>query len=331
MPAKTPEHIVEAAVALYAGGQTSHEAGLAFGISASIVLKGAKERGLIRTISEAKKLAHKRNPPPLPQIDHNKIYRSSDDTHKKCAACEQLLPATTDYFYRRKRDNGRTYFSSSCKPCITAERAEYRRLNPDKAKEANKKSWLRNGHKYSKQKALSLLFCPETKEKRQEAHRSWLDKNKDHMIIYRQARYAEYKDEIKERNRRWVDNNQSKVRAYRTNRKARAKNAEGSFSHDDVARLIESQNGTCYWCKKELDDYHVDHFVPLKCGGSNWPSNLVVACPTCNMSRGTKPAEEFKKYLATITDNADQIEERRAYMREAMRKHRAKKKANASA
>lgn len=326
MPAKIPADIIERAVALYISGYSSIEAGHAVGVSASVVAEAVRGRGLIRTISESKKLAYKRHPPALTQVDHNKIYIKSSEVERTCASCGKLLPATTEHFYRRKRDNGRSYLSSSCKPCVRADRADYRRSHPEKTKETSRKSRAKNGHKHYKQKALSLLFVPEVREKNRERNRRWLDKNKDHVIIYRQAHRAENKDAIKKRNKRWYENNQSKVRASRANRKARKKLAEGSFSQRDIELKIEAQNGQCYWCKIDLHDYHIDHFIPLKKGGSNWPSNIVVACPTCNVSRGAKSAEEFHEYLEFIKNNAEQIDARRAYMREAMRKHRAKKK-----
>jgi 5-methylcytosine-specific restriction endonuclease McrA len=41
------------------------------------------------------------------------------------------------------------------------------------------------------------------------------------------------------------------------------------------------------------DKYHVDHLVPLAKGGHNNPSNLVIACPHCNDSKGAKLPHEF--------------------------------------
>jgi 5-methylcytosine-specific restriction endonuclease McrA len=39
--------------------------------------------------------------------------------------------------------------------------------------------------------------------------------------------------------------------------------------------------------------YHVDHRVPLSRGDSNDISNIVLACPHCNLSKGAKLPEDF--------------------------------------
>jgi 5-methylcytosine-specific restriction endonuclease McrA len=43
------------------------------------------------------------------------------------------------------------------------------------------------------------------------------------------------------------------------------------------------------------DTYHVDHVVPLVRGGSDDPSNLVIACVPCNLSKGDKLPHEWKR------------------------------------
>lgn len=85
-----------------------------------------------------------------------------------------------------------------------------------------------------------------------------------------------------------------KRRAGRRQRRAREYDAPGSYTDSDVQAQYARQRGRCYWqtsesCKarggKLGDDYQPDHVVPLILGGSNWPSNLVVSCSTCNYSK----------------------------------------------
>jgi 5-methylcytosine-specific restriction endonuclease McrA len=40
--------------------------------------------------------------------------------------------------------------------------------------------------------------------------------------------------------------------------------------------------------------YHVDHKQPVSRGGSNWPENLAVTCPTCNLRKSDKTEAEFR-------------------------------------
>lgn len=44
----------------------------------------------------------------------------------------------------------------------------------------------------------------------------------------------------------------------------------------------------CAWCGTHWrEDFHIDHVVAVSRGGSNDLSNLVAACSTCNLSKGS--------------------------------------------
>ncbi|HMN15956.1 MAG TPA: HNH endonuclease signature motif containing protein [Bellilinea sp.] len=74
--------------------------------------------------------------------------------------------------------------------------------------------------------------------------------------------------------------------------------APGSFTKEDISLAYESQKGKCWYCQCELNGtYHVDHRIPLSRGGSNDPANLVLACPSCNMSKGNKFPHEWNGRL----------------------------------
>lgn len=203
--------------------------------------------------------------------------------------------------------------------------AEYRAENPDKARESSKRSREKNGHKYAYQKSLRLLFDDEHRESTAEKNKAWRVENEDVLKIKRLAYIAENPDLIREQRRRYQENNKESRRILYANNKAKRRGAEGKFTKDDIARIFSEQDGACYWCGCSLaDGYHVDHFIPVAKGGTNWPDNLVLACPVCNTSRGAKSAEEFREYLAFIAENLPEIEKRRAYVREKMREFRAR-------
>lgn len=89
-----------------------------------------------------------------------------------------------------------------------------------------------------------------------------------------------------------------KLREYSLNRVARIRNAEGTHTTDDIALILEEQNFTCPYCLASLaDGYHVDHYIPLSLGGSNWPDNLQCLCPTCNTRKGAKLPYDWHKEL----------------------------------
>jgi len=52
----------------------------------------------------------------------------------------------------------------------------------------------------------------------------------------------------------------------------------------------EDKKLRCYLCGKmiKMGHRHVDHIIPLSEGGAHRPSNLAVACDSCNDSKGSK-------------------------------------------
>lgn len=84
-------------------------------------------------------------------------------------------------------------------------------------------------------------------------------------------------------------NDRAVKKANKANRRARMAAAEGSTSGADIAALFERQKARCADCKKSIrGGYHADHITPLARGGSNWPRNIQLLCPTCNARKGAK-------------------------------------------
>ena len=60
-------------------------------------------------------------------------------------------------------------------------------------------------------------------------------------------------------------------------------------------RAKEASKVRCYLCKKLIPKghRHVDHIMPLSKGGKHRPSNLAVACDTCNQVKNDRSPEEM--------------------------------------
>lgn len=86
-------------------------------------------------------------------------------------------------------------------------------------------------------------------------------------------------------------------------RRARKRGAEGSFTNDELIAQAGRQKHRCYWNKAHRlgpvphVDYHPDHVMPLALGGSDYISNIVAACPLCNLKKGAKHPMEFAGVL----------------------------------
>jgi 5-methylcytosine-specific restriction endonuclease McrA len=65
---------------------------------------------------------------------------------------------------------------------------------------------------------------------------------------------------------------------------------KGQFSKADVLKLFVDQRGICACgCGESLyKGYHVDHIVALSRGGTNWPDNLQLLTPLCNLKKGAR-------------------------------------------
>jgi 5-methylcytosine-specific restriction endonuclease McrA len=77
--------------------------------------------------------------------------------------------------------------------------------------------------------------------------------------------------------------------------------AEGSHTPDEIKELIRRQKGRCAYCSKSIrKGYHVDHVIPLARGGSNWITNIAMACARCNTSKGATDPIVFAQRLGRL-------------------------------
>lgn len=109
---------------------------------------------------------------------------------------------------------------------------------------------------------------------------------------------AAHREEVNARTAAYHAAHPEQNRAHTRNRRARLRCAPGTHTAADVAAQYLRQHGRCYWCgAKVAKEYHVDHVFPVTKGGSNGPDNLVVTCPTCNLSKAARLPHEFSDRL----------------------------------
>lgn len=130
---------------------------------------------------------------------------------------------------------------------------------------------------------------------------------------------AENTDEANRRLRDWRKANPEKRRAQEARYRAahpeyipakhgarRLRVASGNFSKTDLEYVKNSQwfgGLLCYYCGCNIDDgYHVEHVHPLSRGGTNTVNNIVLACPSCNLSKGSMTLEEWKGGIQEISN-----------------------------
>lgn len=105
----------------------------------------------------------------------------------------------------------------------------------------------------------------------------WRAENREHVTTYDNEYKAQWREDNPEAAR-------MKGRLARQRRRGYERNAEGSFTFEDIERLMKRQSGICAGtCGRSIRRrYEVDHIVPLVHGGTHWPSNLQLMCRSCN-------------------------------------------------
>jgi 5-methylcytosine-specific restriction endonuclease McrA len=225
---------------------------------------------------------------------------------KTCKGCQQILPATSDHFYRHAgRKDGLT---DRCKSCEKARVAAYEKANKDKANE-RKRRWAEDNN--DKTKAARAKYAQANPDKVAASRRAYSssERNRQRMARYREENreavrdyyrryYAANTKRIREQQERYNRAHPEQAKSRKARRRARERQAEGRHTASDIRAIYERQDGLCFYCSVPLNEiYHLDHRIPLSRGGDNSALNLVCTCSRCNLSKGGKTEAEFLAFL----------------------------------
>ena len=168
----------------------------------------------------------------------------------------------------------------------------------------NKKKLRAYERKRRKKSGLSTIYTRRYRAKNPEKQKAYNKKyywaNRETMLAKVKVWMKEHPDYDRNRHRR----NPARARASNGRRKARMRGADGSYRMQDISRLYFLQGGFCH-CGERLDNFEIDHIIPLSKHGTNWPWNLQLLCGPCNGRKSNKMptwAEIFqaRPYLLTI-------------------------------
>lgn len=178
-----------------------------------------------------------------------------------------------------------------CKDC----QAECNRLRRQRNSARIKESKRLYYKKHKKQLAIQGKVW---RQENRDYSSRYYKNNRDALIRLKKQWYLKNREKIMEGTKRRREANleynrgMERVRAAR--RRGRKQRAGGRFTDKDIIEIKESQRGRCFYCGAKLrEDYHIDHFMPLSKGGTNHSSNLRLACPKCNFSKGARIPHEF--------------------------------------
>ena len=176
-----------------------------------------------------------------------------------------------------------------CKKCLNTTRYESNRSCVECARAYERKRYSKmSQEELARRYAYAAEYRKDPENRRIAAERTkkWVSENREY---------------VREWHRRYRKENREKVYAWIRSRRAIKNNAPGHHTADDVLAIGERQRWRCAWCGiRCAEDYHVDHVTPLAKGGTNWPDNLCIACPTCNMSKKDKMPHEFAQTMGKL-------------------------------
>jgi len=191
-------------------------------------------------------------------------------------------------FPRRKR--AKDGVDTLCRACKTKSVREWRAANHEAAQEYNRRYYADNREE---KREYCRQYYVENRVKILERKRQYHVNNQDARQEYNRQYYKEKRAVILEGKRHYHATNPDIGHARSIRRRARKAAAGGTHTPSDIRTQLKRQKSRCYWCGKKVMDYHVDHVIPLSRGGSNGPENLVIACPSCNLSKGRKLPHEW--------------------------------------
>lgn len=235
----------------------------------------------------------------------NKCSSRKDGMQPKCKACQSALHyAKHDHNLARNRaywdehkdeinrkDREQYATDEEIREKVRESHRKFKEKNPSYGSDYFRREMEQHPERVRERKRLSRA---RSMEHYRQQERDYRNSNRERINQRRRDRGVTDEDYRQRRKP-----SPEKRRAYKNNRRARVLNASGRLTAADLRIMLKTQRGRCWYCGAIFQDshYHADHRIPLSRGGSNDPSNIVLACPTCNLSKGTKLPHEWSDRL----------------------------------
>ena len=219
---------------------------------------------------------------------------------KTCRVCGETKPATTEFFAPRTDRPGGA--RSECRICQASYHAAYNAAHHEEKRSYN--AAYHAAHREDKIAYNAAYYAAHREERiaylaahRKESAASAAAYYAAHSVEIR-ARTAVYLSAHRDESAAYRASHRAECRANEHNRYARERNSPGHHTGADIASIRAGQGNRCFWCGEPLGvHWHLDHYIPLSRGGSNWPENLDVACASCNLHKSNMMPGEFLETL----------------------------------
>ena len=232
----------------------------------------------------------------------------SDDPVKTCSKCEQVKPATSEFF--PKNPMGTDGLKSVCKVCTTAGRRQWRETHREEAREIGREEQRqlreRRGYKMPARRATAAATgrvvctgCGEDKPlsefpndtRKLTGVSSWCRQ------CAKKASRANHRARLRGH---WA----TRLLVYAKQRSS--KYAEPcDLSVEYLSALYDHQGGLCYWFGTKLllqisSGLGMISLDRLDCSRGYVQGNVVLSCKAANTARGDASVDEFSDFLEPI-------------------------------
>ncbi|HEX9502823.1 MAG TPA: HNH endonuclease [Patescibacteria group bacterium] len=229
----------------------------------------------------------------------NKVLKINKNSYHKPDVHERILAQKKEY---------------SSQPEVKTHRETY-----NKEYYTNNKEYIQNQHKgyynlpeikeHRKNQSKKYLNRPDIREHKQNYRKTYM--NRPGMKAHRKAYIEKYYNRpgMKERKKAYMQKYlkeymlrpgiRERMYAIGHAYRARKKSIKGTHTPQQIQDQLKRQKHKCYYCQKKFNkikgqsQYHIEHTFPIsRVAGTDIPANsieyLVLACPTCNTSKGNK-------------------------------------------
>lgn len=197
---------------------------------------------------------------------------------KKCTKCGEILPATTEYFNKKK--SGKYGLRADCKNCRKQYHREYYKDNKDDILEYHREYYKDNKDYILEE---SKKYYVSNKDTVLEKKKDYYDDNKDAILEKKKDYYDNNKDTILKKQKEYYQTPQGKIVKFNRDSKRRSKleNQGKGITKEQWLEMMRAFDWKCAYSGEEMTNNNkansrtIDHIIALENGGVNEIWNLI--------------------------------------------------------
>ncbi|MBJ9983593.1 HNH endonuclease [Bacillus sp. S70] len=218
----------------------------------------------------------------------NKINNNAPEGYQRCFKCNEIKPATLDYFH--KGNDTKYNLRNKCIPCRNENMKKYRIENTEKCLEREKKYREENREKCrmsSRRFYYNNKDNEEFKVKQDEWRKAWYENNKDEILKRRRLKYHNNREYEISKVRKYQKTPKGKlsIKINGQKRRSRKKSLPSRYTTKEWCECINFFKSSCCYCGTVLENPTQEHFIPISKGGEYTKDNILPACSFCNTSK----------------------------------------------